>query len=125
MSRRDDRVRLEHMLSHAREAAAMAAGRDRDDLDRDRQFSLALTRLMEIIGEAAARVSAATQSALPGIPWPQVVSLRNRLVHGYDEVDHDILWTIVSQDLPPLVAQLADGLRTRPQPDTNGVTSET
>ena len=78
MSRRDDRVRLRHMLEHAREAADMASDRSRDDLDTDRQFSLALTRLMEIIGEAAARVDPETSSSLPDVPWPQIVALRNR-----------------------------------------------
>jgi len=92
MSRRDDRVRLRHMLEHAREACDMAAGRSRDDLDADRQLSLSLARLMEIVGEAAARVGEQTSSELPEVPWPQIVALRNRLIHGYDEVDHDILW---------------------------------
>lgn len=110
MSRHDDRVRLQHMLDHAREACGMATGRNRADLDGDRQFSLALTRLMEIIGEAAARVPPEISMALPDVPWPQIVALRNRLIHGYDEVDHDILWSIVSQNLPPLIFQLQEFL---------------
>lgn len=84
----------------------MVAGRNRADLDGDRQFSLALTRLMEIIGEAAARVPPEISRALPDVPWPQIVALRNRLIHGYDEVDRDILWSIVSQNLPPLIGEL-------------------
>jgi uncharacterized protein with HEPN domain len=94
------------MLDHAREAVAMAAGRTRADLDTDRQFNLALVRLVEIIGEAANRVPDAERAGMSQIPWPQNVSLRNRLIHGYDEVDFDILWQIVTRDLPPLIKAL-------------------
>jgi uncharacterized protein with HEPN domain len=94
------------MLDHAREAVAMAAGRTRADLDTDRQFNLALVRLVEIIGEAANRVPDAERARMSQIPWPQIVSLRNRLIHGYDEVDFDILWQIVTRDLPPLIKAL-------------------
>jgi uncharacterized protein with HEPN domain len=94
------------MLDHAREAVAMAAGRTRADLDTDRQFNLALVRLVEIICEAANRVPDAERAGMSQIPWPQIVSLRNRLIHGYDEVDFDILWQIVTRDLPPLIKAL-------------------
>ncbi len=69
-------------------------------------LNLALVRLLEIIGEAANRIPNDEQAQYPQIPWAQVVSLRNRLIHGYDSVDFDILWQIVSQDLPPLIAAL-------------------
>lgn len=98
--------RIGHMLDHAREAASLAAGRRRIDLDSDRMLSLALTRLMEIIGEAAAQIPMELRTANPAIPWPEIISLRNRLIHGYDAVDHDILWQIISTDLPPLIREL-------------------
>ncbi len=94
------------MLKRAHEAVDMARGRSRNDLDSDRQFNLALTRLLEIIGEAAARVSEPTRAAHPEIPWPQIVGLRNRLIHGYDNVDFDVLWQIVTDDLSPLIQEL-------------------
>lgn len=106
MSRGDDAIRLRHMLDHAREAVAMSSGQTRADLDADRQFNLAMTRLMEIVGEAAARVSDETCQQHPQVPWPQVVAFRNRLIHGYDRVDFDILWQIVQSDLPPLIRSL-------------------
>jgi len=67
---------------------------------------LALTRLVEIIGEAAARVSAQTREQYPDIPWIEMIGLRNRLIHGYDAVDLDILWDILKEDLPPLIQRL-------------------
>jgi uncharacterized protein with HEPN domain len=106
MTRHDDATRLRHMLDYAAEAVQMAAGKQRPDLDTDRQFSLALTRLVEIVGEAAARVSPEGRERWQGLPWREVIGLRNRLIHGYDAVDLNILWTIVRDDLPPLIAEL-------------------
>jgi uncharacterized protein with HEPN domain len=94
------------MLDHAAEAVEMANGRTRADLDTDRQLGLSLTRLLEIVGEAAARVSKESRELMPAIPWPDIVGLRNRLIHGYDEVDLDILWDIVKHDLPVVIAVL-------------------
>jgi uncharacterized protein with HEPN domain len=94
------------MLDAAREAVQMAQGKARADLDTDRLLNLSLVRLLEIVGEAASRVPASERAQYSGIPWLQIVGLRNRLIHGYDNVDFDILWEIVSQDLPPLIAEL-------------------
>jgi uncharacterized protein with HEPN domain len=102
----DDNVRLRHMLDYSREAIHMAEGQRRGDLDTHRMLQLSLVRLVEIVGEAASRVSAPTRQQYPQIPWPQIAGMRNRLVHGYDFVDYDILWQTVSEDLPALVAAL-------------------
>lgn len=110
MSRHDDELRLGHMLDHAVEAVAMCRERRRADLDSDRMLNLALVRLVEVIGEAANRVSVAGQHWVCDVPWPQVVSMRNRLIHGYDKVDFDILWDTVQIDLPPLIAALRAAL---------------
>jgi uncharacterized protein with HEPN domain len=105
MSNRD-RVALLHMLDHAREAVELIRGKSRSDLDTHRMLNLSLVRLVEVIGEAASRVSAETKQKNPRIPWPEIISMRNRLIHGYDTVDFDILWRIVHDDLPPLISQL-------------------
>jgi uncharacterized protein with HEPN domain len=63
-------------------------------------------RLLEIVGEAASRVPPEDCARNPEIPWPKIVGLRSRLIHGYDAVDLDILWEIVDHDLPPLVSAL-------------------
>ncbi len=80
------------MLDHSREAIAFLVGKTRRDLEHERLLQLGLVRLIEIVGEAAARVSKQTQNACPGIPWAQIVGTRNRLIYGYDFVDHDVLW---------------------------------
>ena len=102
-----DRVRLLHMLEHAREAIRLVEGRTRPDLATERVLSLALVRLLEIVGEAAAKVSPEARTRFPTIPWSEIVSLRNRLIHGYDSVDFDILWHIIERDLPALVHELS------------------
>lgn len=89
-----------------RERRALIRGRQRTDLETDHILELALTRLLEIVGEAAVRVSEDTRGKYAEIPWFQIIGLRNRLVHGYDAVDLDILWDIATQDLPPLIAAL-------------------
>jgi uncharacterized protein with HEPN domain len=94
------------MLDHSREAVAMAAGKTRDDVHNDRMLNLALVRLLEIVGEAASRTPLDERARYSEIPWGQIVGLRNRLIHGYDSVDFDILWQIVNRDLPPLIAAL-------------------
>lgn len=106
MSRNETLVRLRNMLDHAREAVAMATGKTREDLDDDRKLNLALVRLLEVVGEAASRTPAEDRAQYPQIPWAQMVGLRNRLIHGYDSVDFDILWKIVNHDLPPLITEL-------------------
>jgi uncharacterized protein with HEPN domain len=103
---KDDLVRLRHMLDSAREAVDLIRGKSRFDLDNDRVLSLALVRLLEIVGEAANRVTTATRQQNTTIPWSQIVSLRNRLIHGYDTINLDILWKILTNDLPLLIAQL-------------------
>lgn len=112
MTRHDPLVALQHMLDHSREAVQMVEGRRREDLDTDRQLNLALMRLLEIIGEAANRIPPQQRRHWPGIPWRDVVDLRNRLIHAYDDVNFDVLWTIVQQDLPPLIAELERVLAT-------------
>jgi uncharacterized protein with HEPN domain len=106
MSKRDHTAALRHMLDHAKEAVQLAEGKTRADLDTDRLLNLALVRLLEIVGEAAGRVPEAVRTLHPEIPWPQIVSLRNRLIHGYDSVDFNILWQIITSDLAPLIVAL-------------------
>ena len=106
MPRRDTRVSLAHMRDYAREAVEMARGRLRADLDSDRMLNLALVRLVEIIGEAANRVPVEERVRHPQVPWPQILGLRNRLIHAYDDVDFDTLWEVVTLDLPALLPEL-------------------
>ncbi len=108
MSKRDDWVSIKDMLSHAQEAVELLGEASREELGRDRVMQLALTHLVEILGEAGNRVSQANQQKNPKIPWAQIIGMRNRLVHGYDVIDFDILWDTITNDLPPLITTLKE-----------------
>lgn len=106
MSRHSDATPLRHMLDHAREAVGFVQGKTRADLNSTRLLQLGLVRLVEIIGEAATRVSKEGRAKYPAIPWDDIVGMRNKLIHGYDTVDLDILWDTVTDDLPRLIEEL-------------------
>jgi uncharacterized protein with HEPN domain len=106
MRRPNTPERLRHMLDAAREARAFAAGRTRGDLANDRGLALILTKLLEIVGEAANAVPADFQARHPAIPWRLIVSMRHRLIHAYFSIDTDVVWDTVSDSLPPLIAEL-------------------
>lgn len=106
MSRRNDFVSLRQMLDHSVEAVELAREKTRESLDTERLLQLGLTRLVEIVGEAAGRVSGEMRTAAPEIPWSEIIGMRNRLIHGYDVVDYDILWKTIQKELPLLIEQL-------------------
>ena len=102
----DDNTRLLHMLDAAREAIELSSGKTRGDLDSDRMFSLAMVRLVEVLCEAAYQVSQTKRHELTHIDFDNIIGMRHRLVHGYHNIDDDILWETIQNDLPELVEQL-------------------
>jgi len=104
--RKDDLIRIRHMLDAALEAIEFMTNRSREELDSDRKLALAVVKLIEIIGEAAYQITEATRQRYPDIPWIDIVGMRHRLVHGYYDIDLDIVWSTVHNNLPPLVEQL-------------------
>ena len=115
--RHEDMVRIRHILDAAGKAGEFTRGRTREDLDHDEMLALALVHLLEVVGEAASGVSVDLRNEHPDIPWKKMVGLRNRLIHGYFDVNLDTVWDTIISDLPPLIADLerilppdADGL---------------
>ena len=102
----DDRWRITHMVEAAEQALAFVQGRDRADLGTDAMLRMALTRAVEVVGEAAAQVSEAGRAEFPAVPWPQIVGMRNRLVHAYFDINQSVLWDTVQLALPALLVQL-------------------
>ena len=107
----DDRWRVEHMIESAEQALEFLHGRERADLDTDAMLCLAVTRAVEIVGEAAAQVSETGRRELTDVPWSQIVGMRNRLVHAYFDINRTILWDTVQLALPPLLTQLKAAMR--------------
>ncbi len=69
-------------------------------------LALSLVKTIEIMGEAASKVSEDLRRDEPDIPWREIVAIRNRLIHGYFDINHDIVWQTVTKELPPLIAKL-------------------
>jgi uncharacterized protein with HEPN domain len=104
----DDRTRVLHLREAAQKAVAYTAERSRQDLDEDELLMLALVKLVEIVGEAAKGVSDEFRLQFPGVAWSAAGRMRDRLVHHYFDVDLDVLWQTIREDLPALLAAVPD-----------------
>ena len=103
---RGDDAYLLDMLLAAREASRFVAGLTFADFERDRKAQLAILKVVEVIGEAAAHISEDARKAHPEIPWSGIVGMRNQLVHGYFDVNLERVWETAQQDVPRLIRQL-------------------
>lgn len=106
----EDRVRLRHMLDAAHSAQRFLRGRRRADLDTDEQLTFAVVRALEIIGEAAGRVSEDARQALPHVPWRDIIGMRHRLIHAYFDVDLQRVWDTAIHFIPDLADRLDESL---------------
>lgn len=108
-----DEIRLRHMLDAAQEALSFSEGRSRSELDENRMLVLSLVKEVEIIGEAAFRTSEATQAQFPEIPWADMIGMRHRLVHAYFDINLDVLWRTLVEDIPFLIPAIKSALTRR------------
>jgi uncharacterized protein with HEPN domain len=105
--RPDDLVRLRHIADALNSVIRFTAGRCRVDLDRDEMLAFALVHAIQIVGEAAARISQEVRDRHPEIPWAAIIGMRHRLVHTYFDINNDILWTTATEAVPELLAQVS------------------
>ena len=108
---RTDKVRIRHILDASKEAVEFTKGRSRAELDSDRKLNLSLVRLLEVIGEAARGMSDEFRTQHPELPWKKMVGMRDRLIHGYYDVDLDVVWETATEDLPELVNRLENAIK--------------
>lgn len=101
-----DISRLQDMLEAALAAQEFATGKTRTLLSTDRQLEFALRTALTVIGEAASKVSQETRNQHSQIAWQPMIGMRNILIHAYMHIDLDRVWEVVTDDLPPLIAQL-------------------
>jgi uncharacterized protein with HEPN domain len=106
----DDISRLHHILEAAQKVLEFTKGKKRPDLYKNTMLSLAIVRLLEIIGEAAGGISEELRSKYPEIAWRQMSAMRNRLIHGYFDVNLDIVWQTIAGELPPMIPLLQRAL---------------
>ncbi len=101
-----DAALLLDMLLAARDAQEFVEGLDEAAFLASRLHQNAAIRSLEVLGEAAGKVSAATQTAHPELPWREITGMRHRLIHGYGEVRLDLVWMVLHDRLGPLIAIL-------------------
>ncbi len=99
-------VRLKHIIDAVNDVIKLSFGKKRTDLESDQIFGLAMVRLIEIIGEAANSIDVEFRAKYPKIPWSQMIATRNKLIHGYYNVENELIWEIISKDIPNLQKQL-------------------
>jgi uncharacterized protein with HEPN domain len=97
-----DKVRIDHMLDACREIEGFTKGIDFDAFLNDRKLQLSLVQLIQIIGEAANGVSSLTMEQMREVPWTDIIGMRNRLVHGYHDIDLEIVWKTATSEVPEL-----------------------
>lgn len=102
----EDAIRIRHMIDAAESAQRFVAGRVRAALDQDEMLRFALVHAVQVIGEAASKVSSDCRLALPGVPWAAITGMRNRLVHAYFDIETELLWSTVQKDLAELLTEL-------------------
>lgn len=99
---------LRAMLKAVEDAIGFVENKCRDDLEKDRQMALSLVKFLEMIGQAASRVSKKCQKACEPIPWEQVIDTKHQVVHTYWEIDLDWVWEKVKGELPSLMSALKE-----------------
>ena len=111
---KDDLVYAGHMLDMSRKAVALMRGKDRAAYDADETLRLALAHLVQVIGEAARRVQREFREIHSHIPWADIVGMRHKIVHDYMDVEEDVLWSVVTSDLPTLIRDLGPIIPSEP-----------
>lgn len=104
--RAEDRIRLLHMVEASQTAMQFVLGRERGDLQTDQMLLFAVVRAIEVLGEAANKVSEDVQIVNSNIPWKAIVGMRNRLIHAYFDVDTDMVWETIQVEIPALLPHL-------------------
>ncbi|MDO9541746.1 MAG: DUF86 domain-containing protein [Kiritimatiellia bacterium] len=101
--RSEDKIRLRHILDEAGEAIRFIEGISFEDFTKDSKTVHAVFRAIELIGEAAAKISGECKELYPDIPWTDIVGMRNHLIHVYFDVDYETVWKTVKTDIPKLI----------------------
>ena len=103
-----DTIRIRHMLDAAMDIQTFTMGRTRQGFEKDRMRAFAVIHLFEILGEAASSISEETIKSNPQVRWRDIINMRNRLIHGYHDINLDIIWKTAQEDIPVLIDQLED-----------------
>jgi len=106
MKQPDDQIRLQHIVDFAGRAISFINDVDQEEFNKNEVLQYACVHLLEIVGEAANGLTDDVRDRYPGIPWLKMINMRNRLIHGYIDIDMEIVWRTIKDDLPPLIDQV-------------------
>jgi len=106
MSDREWKFYIYDMIIFAEKVLDYTKGLNQEQFEADGKVYDATVRNLELIGEAATNIPDHARSLIPSVPWRQIIATRNRLIHGYLGIDNDILWSIINDDIPPILADL-------------------
>ena len=107
----EDKVRIQHMIEGVEEALSFSSDVTENDFFKNRMLILSVIKDIEIIGEAASKISEETRSKFLQIPWKDIIGMRNRLIHGYFDVDIKLVWNTLKYNLPSLLKNLNEILQ--------------
>jgi len=102
----DDRVRISHIVDALNTTIRFVADRRREDLDKNEMLAFAPVHALQIVGEAASKISIEMREKHSQIPWATIVGMRHRLVHAYFDINLDLVWTTATEAAPALLAQV-------------------
>jgi uncharacterized protein with HEPN domain len=94
------------MIEAAQTAQRFIVGRQRADLDSDEMLLFAVVQAIQIVGQAATHISAETRAAAPAVPWARIIGMRNRLVHAYADINHEVVWQTATVEIPAVLPLL-------------------
>jgi uncharacterized protein with HEPN domain len=94
------------MIEAGESVQRFISDRRRSDFESDQMLLFAVVRAIEVLGEAASKISEDVRSASPEIPWSAITDMRNRLIHGYFDIDVDIVWNTATIEIPALLSDL-------------------
>lgn len=106
--RGEDKIWILHMIESAQCVQEFLAGKTYDDLQKNKQLSFAVVRALEIVGEAASQIAQELRDKYPQIPWRNIISMRNKLIHAYFDINYRIIWSAAKEDIPQLLQHLKD-----------------
>jgi uncharacterized protein with HEPN domain len=120
MSKRDPKVTLLQIIEHTGRIQELCSAYSLPDLLKDWKLTAAFEREMQVLGEAVKRLPLDLTARYSQIPWKQIAGTRDRISHGYDETDYNILWDAAKNDVPPLVATVRQMLADLEAKDKDG-----
>ncbi|MEO5802855.1 MAG: HepT-like ribonuclease domain-containing protein [Verrucomicrobiota bacterium] len=111
MSSHDPKVTLQQIIDYANRAEELCREKSITEIRADWRLAFALERVMEVLGEAVRRLPPEIFNRYPSVNWKAILGMRNRVSHGYDSIDYEVLWNAARDQVPALILTAKEILR--------------